>query len=113
MCALPIMCSWLRVGHCARRPRVDLLEDQVQEQHVHLLDPRRRVGRDDEREVGVLGGRPAAPPPKSTVVAPELARGREAAHDVRRPAARREADDDVARRARSARTWRSNTSSNA
>ena len=41
------------------RPRVDLLDHEVQQQQVHLLDARGRGRRDDERVVGVLRGRRA------------------------------------------------------
>ena len=57
MCALPIMCT---VFIClARRPGVDQLHDEVHEQHVQLLHRAVESDGTSERDVRVLGGRPA------------------------------------------------------
>ena len=100
-------------AHVACRPAVDLLEDQVEQQHVHLLDARgrRRTARRARGRRASAAG-PPSPPAKSTVVAPTLAGGREPAR--RRSASARSSRSRRRRRRRrtNARTWRAKTSSN-
>ena len=77
-------------GHSAGRPGVDRVDHAVEEEDVQLLDPRRRVGRDDKCVVGMLERRPAVAAAEQDCRGAGRARGSEPADDVRRTSTCRE-----------------------